>query len=376
MSIDPRFATLALEALAKLVLRQEQYSLRVVAMRELAMRIEQQPESLPVLAAALTDVEPSVRRRAAQTLGSCKEAGRSLVQELCWLFSTDPIWTVREAAINAVRALCWPSRREESSTTGIVVLLIECVFTDREPLVREAAIQGLAACLNDEVVLDALKNRVIWDRLRSGMDHAHASRRSRAVTALCQLGAENPLTYSAISRGLQDSHWKVRRTTAWSIGENPELVFSEFGSQVLLPELIKRRFDQHRVVNLAVHQTLDQCIATWGNEPRVGFLRLLTSHPSAVVTLRKTVQQENISILVKSEFRKVLANRKAWHESHFPQPNEAEAIDSENLEIVTDLVLDQAVTWKAGPKDAVQEKEAAWLLARLAELMFTHITAE
>ncbi len=377
---DIRLDSLSVEALADLVLRRDQYPLRPAAMRRLADCMRQEPERLVILSEALRDLDPSARRRAAQALGCCGPAARGVVDELCRSLETDPLWTVREAAAQALGAICWPLA-ELDSADRVPRQLLASALDDGEPLVRDAAICGLSACLADPHVAEAVKSK-LWEGLESGMAHPHASRRCRSVTALCRLAAEKSAVVPAIAAGLSDSHWKVRRTTAQRLAETPGLVFSEAGYRQVLPALMKRQFDQHPIVQAAVQDALNRLEAICLDEQTGAILRLMTGKASAAETLLPLLRSAALPEPVQVEFRSMCRRRMDWHHQNAPRSFPLAEDAGNSLEALAVRTLDLAAEWMASPKQlardcqsarsAAREKEAGWLLARLAETYFAN----
>ncbi len=253
-------------------------------------------------------------------------------------------------------------------------------FSDREPLVREAAIQALIACFSDARVSAWVKLEVRRG-LKDARSHPHASCRSRAITAICRLpDAEYWVALHAF-KGLQDSHWKVRRTTAEQLGENPQVVLS-IDPTFLWPELAKRLFDQHPVVQFAARQAAGRLIVASQDDATARFLERLTSTPSAVQTLLLLLEDAEISQVGNRQFRELCQRRMEWHIRNLPEPEPWEP--SETLDGMARQLLTLAAKWQASPKQlaqdpgaarqAVEEKEAAWLLARWLEIFFRTIT--
>ena len=350
---DLPFENLDFESLADLVLRREQFPLRSAAMRMLAEQARQESGRLALLKAGLFAEESSTRRRAAQTLGYCGPAARSVASDLYRAMQTDPMWTVREAAVHAVRAVCLATLGTDRSSE-VPGLLLECSLTDREPLVREAAIQGLAVYLADANVTEGDKS-VIWDALLAAMRHSHASRRCRAVTELCHFADRNANLLSAIVRGLQDSHWKVRRTAADRLGDNPERILGSEGRQQVLPELIKRLYDRHPVVQRAARETL-QLVQIRCDDPRLsGLLKNLIMHSSSLDALQAVLSDVPLREAGETEFRELCRRRLKWHSENLPRANES-AGESSALQ---EVLVEQASS---------RQKEASWLLARWVEI--------
>lgn len=371
---EPLDGELPFEALADLVLRRDQYPLRSQAMRTLADRAKGESRLVCRLAEALRDGEPSVRRRAAQTLGCVGAAAQSALRELGQAMQSDPIWTVREAAVQAVSAISWPAL-EEYRSDEVPMQLVEIAIGDCEPLVREAAVNALAACMADKRVLGVCVK--IEDRLANAMKHPHASRRCRAISAVCRLSQEEGWGGFAIHRGLRDSHWKVRRTTVQALGENSETAFWS-PLQMILPELTRRVFDQHPVVQAAAREAVGRLLAASRNPTWVKLLASLSAKPSAVETLLNMLQDFAFSPHAERRFQEVCRRRANWHLQNLSEPIPWSLPGSGESAVRQLLLL--AAKWQASPRRLaqgpeaarreVEEKEAAWLLARWLESYF------
>lgn len=362
--------------LTAMVLRKEQFSMRPTAMRVLAERAQAEPGHLSRLADAFREADPSTRRRAAQTLGFAGMAAHSLLFELCELLRCDPIWTVREASARSIQSICWPTPHLQSSDE-IPLRLVESTLVDREVLVRAACIQALDACLQDPNVVDSVK-AAIWWGLEGGMQHEHASRRCRAVCALCALVDQNPAMLPQIAKGLRDSHWKVRRTAAQQLGEHPQLVLSVEGQRHLLAELIKRRFDLHRIVQAAARQTLDQLQAVASKD-----MQLIGERVQKCSTAREAIYElihsPELTGEVEAKFLQLCQRRMDWHLREMPSPRTIAIEQSMTVDSALSCILELAGEWMISPKQLArnreaartqaQEKETSWLLARLMEML-------
>jgi HEAT repeat protein len=369
------FEDQSIEALADCVLRLDQFPLRSQAMRALADKVQTQPEQLALLISSLRDDDPSVRRRAAQTLGHCGKIAQPALGGLCEATRTDPIWTVREAAVHAVSAISWPAL-EEYRSDDVPLQLLEIALGDREPLVREAAIQGLANCMVDENVPRSVQLGVWWTLDETGLNHLHATRRCRAITAICQMPNWRMGTRS-ISRCLKDSHWKVRRTTLQQVREKPYLVLRDSPPNWLLPEFIKRLFDQHPIVRAAAREAANHVLAECRGDSVARLLERITSPISAVESLRLLAR--DCGFLAESEhrFRGFCLRRIQWHRQHCDYRQDEVSL-ADSVEDVVHHVLNLAKTWQVSQKQmaknadsakrAAEEKEASFLLARGMEL--------
>ncbi|MCA9071210.1 MAG: HEAT repeat domain-containing protein, partial [Planctomycetaceae bacterium] len=310
-STNAEFWQMTFEDLAELVLRNEQFSMRPIAMQVLADRAQAESENLSILANALEDLDPSTRRRAARTLAFCGQSARSLLPLVCQLLRSDTIWTVREAAASAIKHICWPAPALDSSDE-IPLQLVESVLLDRESLVREACVHALKACLKDPSMAESV-TATIWRRLEGGMQHPHASRRCRAVSALCDLMNQDPTVVArCIAQGLRDSHWKVRRTTVQRLADRPNLVFSQSGRRFILPELIKRRFDQNGIVQKATIETVQKLQASCQSRKVEMVLKGLTVHPSPFSALSFVLHQFELSETGETELRQICQRRLKW----------------------------------------------------------------
>jgi hypothetical protein len=246
---------------------------------------------------------------------------------------------------------------------------------DREPLVRDAAIQGLAACMADERVLEVCVQ--IEDQLSNTMRHPHASRRCRAITAVCRLSQEIGWGTDAIWRGLIDSHWKVRRTTIQALGENP-VIARWLHPGFYLPDLARRLFDQHPVVQAASRETVNRLLVTCQDHALAKLLASLSAKPSAVETLLTTFRDFKLSPHKESRFQDLCRRRAEWHRQHFSDSVTWSPHDAPDG-MVREL-LSMAAKWQASAKRLAQdpasakqvaeEKEASWLLARWLEIHF------
>jgi HEAT repeat protein len=366
--------TLPIEALADLVLRKEQYALRSQAMRALANRTREEPQFVGLLAEALRDAEPSIRRRAAHTLGCVGSAAQSVLGQLCQAMRSDPIWTVRAAAVQAVSAISWPAR-EDYRSADVPLRLVDVALEDREPLVRDAAINGLAACMADERVLGVCVQ--IEDQLSNTMRHPHASRRCRAITAVCRLSQDIKWGTGAIWRGLIDSHWKVRRSTVQAFGENPAIA-RWLHPGYYLPVLARRLFDHHPMVQAAACEALDRLLVACQDQAVAKLLASLTGKPSAVETLLATLHDFKLSPLQELRFQDLCLRRVDWHLQHISDPPPRSSDDAPGGMVCQ--LLSMAAMWQvsarrlardlASAKQSAEEKEASWLLARWLEIYF------
>lgn len=361
---DTEFRQLDFEDLVKMVLRKEQFSMRPTAMRALAERAKADTNCLSLLARSLKEMDPSSRRRATQTLGLCGEAAHFLLPELCQLVQSDTIWTVREAGVRAIHSLCWPATNFDF-LDGIELQLVEWTLRDREPLVREACVQALETCLKDPKVSEGVKV-AIWKELKTGMEHSHASRRFRAVSALCALADQNSAVVSCITGGLRDSHWKVRRTTVQQLGNHPELVFSESGFRSLLPELIKKRFDGNLVVKNAVIEVLHRLEINCEDKELGSLLYRLRMPPSPWAVLSVVFSEFPLSGTGANELRSICLRRLKWHAEKFNTTQAIAVDESLPLGELIALVVNQAET--IGTQ--THFKETVWLLARWVECYF------
>lgn len=142
--------------------------------------------SLPIaVLAALSDAEPSVRRRAAELSATVGAIPIAAVAAL--LVDPDPL--VAEAA-------CWALGEREDPAA--VDALVATTVRHGDPLVREAAVAALGA-IGDEQGLPAVL---------AATNDKPAVRR-RAVLALAPF--EGPEVDLALQRALNDRDWQVRQ---------------------------------------------------------------------------------------------------------------------------------------------------------------------
>ena len=136
------------------------------------------------LATALTDVDPGVRRRAAELA-----AAHATVDLLGALGDTDA---------SVVEVAAWACGERETSSSAVLDRLIALAEDHDDPLVREAAVAALGA-IGDERAVTAIV---------AATDDKPAVRR-RAVLALAPF--EGSAVDAAVQRALTDRDWQVRQ---------------------------------------------------------------------------------------------------------------------------------------------------------------------
>ena len=184
------------QALSRLAGNDPDPRVRSAALGALARPAAQQIDpgaSWAALEQALSDLDPSVRRRA------CEEAPRfrrSASSELvtALLYDADP--GVVEAAAWALGEL--GDIALENTDGGTITRLTQVARTHSDPLAREAAVAALGA-LGDEAglpaILDACKDK--------------PAIRRRAILALAPF--DNPQVDAALAHALADTDWQVRQ---------------------------------------------------------------------------------------------------------------------------------------------------------------------
>ena len=136
------------------------------------------------VAAALTDAESGVRRRAAEVAAT--HPGIDLVGAL------------HDDDARVVEVAAWSCGEHESDRNEVVERLIELAGSADDPLVRESAVAALGA-IGDERGLDAV--------LAATTDKPAVRR--RAVLALAPFDGDG--VEDAIERALTDRDWQVRQ---------------------------------------------------------------------------------------------------------------------------------------------------------------------
>ncbi len=142
------------------------------------------------LQAAVTDLDPAVRARAAELVAEVRGAGPAAAVALLDLLH-DPDPTVVEVA-------AWASGERDPAEPGAVTRLAELATDADDALVREAAVAALGA-LGDPAGLPAV--------LAATTDKAAVRR--RAVIALAAF--EGDEVDAAFQRALTDRDWQVRQ---------------------------------------------------------------------------------------------------------------------------------------------------------------------
>jgi HEAT repeat protein len=150
------------------------------------------------LQSLICDVDPRVRRRAAQAAARHREVDLSTL-------ITDPDPIVAEMAI-------WACGEQEQVSDEVLNLIILAATEATEPLVRESAAAALGA-IGDERGLPAI--------LAACSDKPAVRR--RAVLALAPFidGPEHEIVMDALQRALADRDWQVRQA-AEDIAPNVE----------------------------------------------------------------------------------------------------------------------------------------------------------
>lgn len=141
------------------------------------------------VAAAIVDLSPVVRRRAAEVVAAAPPAVRDDISLLPLLADADP--TVVEVA-------AWACGEVDPPEPGVVAALAALTTGHDDALVREAAVAALGA-IGDEAGLPAI--------LQATSDKATVRR--RAVLALAPF--EGPEVEAALRHALEDRDWQVRQ---------------------------------------------------------------------------------------------------------------------------------------------------------------------
>lgn len=137
------------------------------------------------IAAALTDPELAVRRRAAEVAATHPDV--------------DLIVALRDVDTRVVEVAAWSCGEHESNRDEVIETLIELATSSEEPLVRESAVAALGAIGDDRAI----------DTIIAATADKPAVRR-RAVLALAPfLDADG--VDDAIVRALEDRDWQVRQ---------------------------------------------------------------------------------------------------------------------------------------------------------------------
>jgi HEAT repeat protein len=134
---------------------------------------------------ALSDVDPRVRRRAAEVAATHPD-----VDLVPMLSDTDS---------NVVETAAWACGEHESRRAAVVLRLIELTTAAAEPLVREAAVAALGA-IGDPAAVEAI--------IAATSDKPAVRR--RAVLALAPFEGDD--VEAAIDRALEDRDWQVRQS--------------------------------------------------------------------------------------------------------------------------------------------------------------------
>jgi HEAT repeat protein len=138
---------------------------------------------------AITDADPSVRRRAAELAPAVAVRLRSVLTLL-----VDPEWSVVEAAAWAIGEIAW----SETNRRRAVRALVDRATGHEDPLVREAAVAAIGA-IGDPSGLPAVL----------AATHDRPAVRRRAVLALAPF--DGPEVDAALAAALTDPDWQVRQ---------------------------------------------------------------------------------------------------------------------------------------------------------------------
>jgi HEAT repeat protein len=281
---------------------------------------------LPALAAALQAPVAHAVRRAALVHAALGGAAADNAPALLAVLSS-PRWPVREAAALALGRVAPAAAREA---------LLQRALFDRSAAVRDAAVGAL------EADTDALAT------ITAHLGHRHPRVRCRALR-LSRVLAAVPDAVTALLRGLEDSHFRVRRDAA--------SLLADLGPSALpaLPRLLRCRFDHEPRVARAASAALAHIAPTLPAPLPDWLARLNRSEESAATTLRELLNTGELPADVEQAFAEACQRRARWHSSR------------PGAEVPSGVPLEQALT-----ASGRSEKEAAWLVGWLWERLVRH----
>jgi uncharacterized protein (TIGR02996 family) len=246
--------------------------------------------------------------------------------------------------------------------------------------IAAADLESLTATLSDEARPAALENTL---RLFAGTIPVSTGARSRQFAQNVARNRERAA--ALLTEGLNHSHRKTRVAAAQAVSGFRPL------AAPALPALVKRLHERcagHRGVFVACQaaNALAGLIPTLPEEMQSWLCILANPLRPPAVNLRSALDSSNLSDEVRESFATVCVRRSLWRARHAGQSDPHEDLQGPNL------ARDPALLWKGiegllgqtgqaavrhlqeGPhtdevSSHAREKEAAWLLARLCELL-------
>lgn len=294
---------------------------------------------LEIILQAARHPDPETRRRAIRIstqLPFDPAHGMSLIASC----ANDPIWTVREAALLALG--------KYQSDGRASAVLMERALHDKSRFVREAAVRCLAQS-------DVHRDSAI-EGLLNGLAHQKPPVRCRAARALASFREAAPRIMPAFVSCLEDSHARVRKAVLEA------LCLFEDAAVSALPAIIRRRFDGDWSVQLAANEALR---TLWRAAPTTiqPTLRALVERKIGIREVgQRTFASSDLSE-VRQTFLQICHRRLKWW-TRITKEQPAAQADPSLFKAVEDVI--QAAVVARGP--AYEEKEFAWLLAKLIEV--------
>jgi uncharacterized protein (TIGR02996 family) len=217
---------------------------------------------------------------------------------------------------------------------------------------------------------------------RQEYDYSNAPVRELAKRA----GSEPRQAVNVLGEGLRGSHRKVRAAAARMLGQ--------LGAQATsgVPLLVQRLFEHNPVVRDHVAPALARLLPHLPEQAQAWLCRLANPLLTPLANLRVALNDPRLPGKVREEFALVCARRSSWRRhisagksgpAPVPEPatvarSPAEVVAA--LNDLTTLVERHAARGLTGPKlqearDKARDKECAWLLARLCELLLATLPA-
>ena len=287
------------------------------------------------LAEALKGEGTTARRRAANLLGQFGGSAPGAAPALAGALD-DPSWTVREAA---ARALAPWSAEDEARRA-----LVRAALRDRNRLVRDSAARSLAR-----------EDRAL-EGLNAGLADDRAAVRCRALRALALAADRAEAIVPDLARSLRDSHRKVRRAAATALGPLGR------AAAPALPELIRRLHDGEPAVREAAGAAIAAIAPALDGRWRAWLDVLTDPGLGPEEALRLALDRADLPAPARKGFAALCLRRARWHARRVGASPVPENPPPPSAREAAGLALAGA----AGPGRA---DEAAWLLARLAELL-------
>jgi HEAT repeat protein len=297
-----------------------------------------------LLTQALTDSDAGVQRRAARALGLLGPRAAAATDALVAALRGSR-WTVRDAAALALG-------RVGAGSGAARDALLHVALRDPAPLARDAAATSLAAVSPSTP-----------DVLYGTLEHPHARLRCRALRALARFAARDAGVVPAVSRALNDGHGKVRRTAAGVLGPLGA------AARLAVPDLLRRHNDR----DPRVAEAADAALAEVRRFAPPWDWVVLLAEPGgdAEPILVDVLRHPDFLRRLRQAFIEVCCRRARWHLRRMTRA-ETPAAPSEpttsRLAAEEALVAaESAAGPRRGGREAARRREAAWLLAWLAE---------